>query len=491
MLNIGKDRECFFDDTLLDTERTTADFRVHEPVKRGVVMTHGEAWEGDGCDFYNFFFDDSYAGFDGSHPEGVYRMYYLGWQMPNGAPDALPFRGIRVCYAESPDGIRFVKPKLGLSEFDGSRENNILLGDEWHAKFDNFMVFRDDNPACPPDERYKAVAFYQDAAKTGWDKPRCLLSYLSPDGIHFRRGEVVTDKGRFDTLNVAFYDARAGKYRCYIRDLHEKENELPVRDIRTLESPDFVHWTDPVPLDFGDAEDLPLYTNNVSPYPRAPQILVGFPTRYVERSEWTGNYDELCGREKRLERMKGDKRYGLAVTDCVFMSSRDGVHFKRFDDALFRPGSENGRNWVYGDCYPARGFAVTRSDDEGDPDELSMYLDRNHFMNRPTELVRYTLRMDGFVSLHAGYAREETVVTKPFVYDGTALKINFSTSARGYMTFALRCGAESAESTETFGDALDRTVAFRNKDAVGALCGKEVVLEIRMRDADLYAIRFE
>ena len=46
-------------------------------------------------------------------------------------------------YAESRDGKTFVKPRLGLYEFCGSKDNNIV----WEApSLDNFHVFRDTNP---------------------------------------------------------------------------------------------------------------------------------------------------------------------------------------------------------------------------------------------------------------------------------------------------------------------------------------------------------
>ena len=114
----------------------------------------------------------------------------------------------------------------------------------------------------------------------------------------------------------------------------------------------------------------------------------------------------------------------------------------------------------------------------------------NHW-NGPTRLWRYTLRLDGFVSLHAG-ASEKTIVTKPFLYDGDALFINFSTSAWGSMYFTL-IGEDGTryESLETFGAAIDRRVHFENEDAVAALRSTPVTLEIRMRDADLYSLKFE
>ena len=109
----------------------------------------------------------------------------------------------------------------------------------------------------------------------------------------------------------------------------------------------------------------------------------------------------------------------------------------------------------------------------------------------PARLWRYSLRLDGFVSLHAG-AKEKTVVTKPFVYEGKELFINFSTSAWGGMQISLIAeDGRRFEGPEVFGDAIDRLVHFDNEEAVATLCGTPVTLEIRMRDSDLYSLKFE
>ena len=63
-----------------------------------------------------------------------------------------------LCYAESQDGIHWTKTNLGLCEWDGSRENNILLpNDDFEYVFsetDGPCVFIDPN-ARTPDEKYK------------------------------------------------------------------------------------------------------------------------------------------------------------------------------------------------------------------------------------------------------------------------------------------------------------------------------------------------
>ena len=65
-INIGGRREVFWDDYMVDTARTTAEFRLHKPVKKEMVMELNMPWEGDGCDYFNIMNDD-----------GLYRMLSL------------------------------------------------------------------------------------------------------------------------------------------------------------------------------------------------------------------------------------------------------------------------------------------------------------------------------------------------------------------------------------------------------------------------------
>jgi hypothetical protein len=147
-----------------------------------------------------------------------------------------------VAYAESHDGIHWVKPALGLCEYEGSRDNNILL-DHHTAQFDNFSVFKDPRPDCPADERYKGVG------SDGRDQ--YLWCFTSADGIHFRKAWRMTHHGAFDSLNIAFWDRHQGQYRCYLRDFHKVPGDdlnAGIRDIRWMTSADFKDWTIPVLL---------------------------------------------------------------------------------------------------------------------------------------------------------------------------------------------------------------------------------------------------
>ena len=106
-------------------------------------------------------------------------------------------------------------------------------------------------------------------------------------------------------------------------------------------------------------------------------------------------------------------------------------------------------------------------------------------------LTRYTLRRDGFACYLAKYKGAE-VVTKPFVFEGDELRLNFATSAKGYVYITIRDEetGRSATTCELFGDTDNRLVHFEDA-AVADFAGKPVTLSFRMRDAKLYAFEFK
>ncbi|MBQ8742050.1 MAG: hypothetical protein IJZ03_09105 [Clostridia bacterium] len=475
VLQLTGKREVFWDDYLLDTENTTATHVLHQPTEAGVAITHDLPWEGNATDYHCIV----------QEPDGLLRMYYLGWNLSfSGGVRSTP---INVCYAESRDGIVWEKPELDIATWDGQKTNIIIDGRTSDAVNDGFFVFRDENPNCPAEELYKGLVRRDKANGSGQE----LWCYTSADAIHFKKGWCMTDKGWFDSLNTVIWDAESETYICYIRDFHgDEDKEKATRDVRYMYSSDFRTWSDPVQLDFMGKEDYPLYTNCISQYQRASQIYVGFPTRYYDRGEWSRNYSRLCGAEARLKRYLLVKRYGTTITDCVFMFSRDGEKWTRYDEAFMRPGPEYSDNWIYGDCYPANGTLVETAGKHGTESEISLYSMIGVWSEKnPAQLMRYTIRKDGFVSLNAPYSGAK-ITTKQFVFGGEGISINFSTSARGYVRITLTAeDGTVVKSEEIFGDSCDRIVDFDKK--LSSLAGKKVVMEIEMRDADIYSVKFD
>jgi len=486
-------REVLWDDFL--TEECTAEKVMHSPWYKAPAITLDKPWEGDGCGYFNVIHDPV---------SSQYFMYYTALEMFKPDGKFTPTSDIHACVLTSDDGINWNRPEVGEVAFEGSKANNIIIGIEnitGLTGVDNFYVMLDTNPSPAIPQRFKAVMRFDYKGEDG-KKLKRLASLVSDDGIHFRLLSTVTDKGYFDTLNTVMWHEATGRYVCFIRSFHqkgtfkeyegkEKDGSLNafVRDIRVLYSKDFINWSDPQRLSFDSERDYPLYTNGASIYPYAPQMIIGFPTRYVEREEWNDSFEQLCGREKRLARMEYEKRFGLAITDCLFMCSRDGLSWHRIDEAFLRPGPEYPTNWVYGSCYPCIGMVETPSEIPGGDPLLNMFVYRNHWTGEPTVLERYALRKDGFVSLHAG-VEEKRLLTRPFIFSGSKMVLNFSTSAVGHVYVSLIAeDGTKARSCELFGDRTDRLVNFDK--SLEELEGKAVRMLIELSDADVYAFEFK
>lgn len=489
-INIGSRRELFVDDFLIEKLTGKAELRLHHPESREIALVHDAPWEGSGSGYHSVFQDGK-----------LYRMYYKAWHLdvqPTGRLETESHPRF-CCYAESDDGIHWRKPELGLHEFNGSKKNNIFLVPEkaGSAVSDpaHPAVFKDENPDAPADARYKAIIRSE--------KPRGLLAFKSPDGLRWTPmadGPVITE-GAFDSQNLAFWDSVRDEYRAYWRiftpGVVDGTTRKParIRAIRTATSKDFLHWGPHADLTYVDSPPEELYTNQIKPYHRAPHIFIGFPTRYLERG-WSDSMRALPELEHRELRAKAGLRYGTAITEGLLMASRDGVRFKRWNEAFLRPGIERPGTWNYGQQYIAWHVVETRSALDGAPNELSIYAGESYWTGNSSKLRRYTLRLDGFVSINAPMSGGE-LVTKPLTFKGTKLTLNFATSAAGDVRVEIQDAAGKPLPAFTlddcppiFGDAIDRTVTWKNGGDLSALAGKSVRLRFALKDVDLFAIQF-
>ena len=512
---IGTRRELFVDDILIDRIEGGAALRLNHPVPQEIVLNHDEPWEGSGCVYHSIFKDGD-----------RYRMYYAAGQLtvtPAGVNAGT--HGQFCCYAESDDGIHWRKPALGLHEFQGSKANNIVMVREQVGNAISEpgepAVFKDENPDTPADSRYKALL---PANRLPADHRRGLLAFKSPDGLHWSPMSdkpILTD-GAFDSQNLAFWDPTARQYRAYWRYFtkggHDNEkvwNPQGHRAIRTAVSKDFLNWTDQNDLRYVDSPSEQLYTNQVKPYHRAPHLLIGFPARYVERghrddpdhearesagpeqlARWSPSLRSLPEFENRQWRARASERYGRALTEGLLMASRDGVTFKRWNEAFLRPGIERQGTWNYGHQFIGWHPVETKGTQEDAPNELSLYAVESYWTDNSDLLRRYTLRLDGFVSVSAPMKGGE-LVTTPVIFTGKSLHLNFATSAAGSLRVELQDaqgrplpGFSLNDCEELFGDTLDRAVSWKSNRELSTFIGQPVRLRFALRDADLYSYQF-
>ena len=157
-------------------------------------------------------------------------------------------------------------------------------------------------------------------------------------------------------------------------------------------------------------------------------------------------------------------------------------------EAFIRPGRDR-LNWTQRSNMPAWGVVPTG------PDEISIYFSENY--DHPTgRMRRARLRTDGFVSVHADYRGGE-LVTRPLVFRGGALILNYATSAVGSVQVEIQDGDGRpvpghalADSAEIYGDEIEHAVAWKGGSDLARLSGRPVRLRFVMKDADLYSLRF-
>jgi len=455
VVNIGGRLEPLADRLLIDTLADT----VHAlcPVQTGETVLRFDApWEGRYCAYVTVF-----------QEENRYRMYYRGLPDPNkdGSDTEV------TCYAESLDGRYWSKPSLGIFEVCGTRENNVVLANRAPYSH-NFAPFRDIRPGVPPAERYKALAGTSEKG---------LTAFVSADGVHWDTlKESVITKGAFDSQNVAFWSELEQCYVCYFRTW--TENTFGgFRWISRTTSSDFLNWSDPVVMDKGSAPWEHLYTNQTQPYYRAPHLYISVAARFMPGRKVVP--DEVAAR------LGIQGSYGGDCSDNVLMTSRGGNQYDRtFLEGFIRPGL-GPENWTSRTNYPACGIVPTGKN------EMSLFVQRNY--GQPTaHLVRYPMRPDGFASVKATYAGGE-MRTKPLLFDGDTLQLNFATSAAGSVRVEVQDadgkpvdGFTADQCDELFGDFLDRPVHWKDGKSLAELAGKPIRLRFLMKDADLYAIHF-
>ncbi len=434
-VDIGSRLELFVDRYLIQ-ELNGVELKLHEPVRSPIRGQAPQGLNQPPASHYMTVIKD------GDLYRAYYRDYIVGYQGPQ-KPAGLKELTV---YAESRNGYEWTTPQLGLFEINGSRANNAILA---HTPpfTHNFAPFLDTNPAARKDQRFKALA---------GNKFSGLHAFVSADGLHWSQlqdGPVfqpVFELGGLDSHNSVFWSEVEQQYVCYFRiNLNHR------RAFHKTTSKDFVTWTPGVPCYANEtAEDL--YTSGAHPYFRAPHITIALPTRFMP------------GRG--------------SSTDIVFMAARDGGPFQRlFREAFIRAGLDPER-WGNRANYVALNLVPTG------PGEMSIY----HALSG----YRYVLRTDGFVSVHAGADAGE-LLTKPVLFSGKKLVVNFSTSAAGQ----IRIGIEEADGRsipgytltdcpEIVGDRIEHTVTWKQGADVSSLAGRPVRLRVSLQDADLYSLRF-
>jgi hypothetical protein len=282
---------------------------------------------------------------------GKFRMWYVAAgedRVEGKGPRSAPWRP---AYAESDDGVHWTKPNLGLVEYRGSTNNNLILTDPAPLGILNLKVLADPEEANP-ERRYKIsthVWFPKGKTRFG-----TLAPFTSADGLRWKMvtdarpvaAELVPD----DLLLPAIhFEPCGGLYKWeglfYASGQNAMNAPRPYhgRVARAYHSRDFVHWS---------------HTSAVH-FVRTPQHTLRGPGRSRE-GEQTHEGISVWNRRNVLLGVHGlwhgAREWKDVTIDLGFVVSNDGVHFREpAHEWTFLKRGDDGA-WDQGGLLQGQGF---------------------------------------------------------------------------------------------------------------------------------------
>lgn len=469
-------RHLFLDPATL-TELQGATLHVNSPHAREAILRPDKPWEKQVIGAFVTVREE----------DGLVRMWYC-------CRDA--DKRLFLAYAQSRDGLTWEKPALGVFDYHGSKDNNLLIEHFWEGT--PFV----DPKAAGPEEKYVYL---------GHAPEKGMYRFTSPDGLRWRQDAHRLLPFRVDTHDVVFWDEQIGKYALYLRGWHvpgawdERMRKVVRLTLDTLALPvdlprsgkgdnpkranDLPRIVDELPTvmttDGLDPKNSDVYNPAVQPYPVAPEWYLGFPSFFRRQNLVDG----------RLE--------------VQFVGSRDGIAWHRYDHAPYvapgLAGSDSSSRtylgvgmlvrgdelWQYGVSYWSPHGALEARQSEMEEERPVTGEQRSD-----GTIYRYTQRVDGFVSLDFDL-RGGRAVTVPVKVDGARLRLNVDTGALGDLRVALldQAGkplpgftAEECDLLET--NSIRALASWRGKSDLTALAGQEVRVQFTGTRAKLYSFYF-
>ncbi|MBR5520168.1 MAG: hypothetical protein IKU55_05575 [Clostridia bacterium] len=201
---------------------------------------------------------------------GLYRVWYEAFD--NSSTHDCE---CRLCYAESTDGEHWVKPNLGICEYNGNKDNNIVIDSNLTGGLGlhGHTIFID--PYAPEKARYRCMFYALIKQPCIGDRWLDVMSFAySPDGIHWTHGlpeqsrdymqYPVTSFGS-DTQCTVFWDPDYKKYVGYFRTWQNQN----ARSIGRSETAELKSWPTPRTIlapDRQDPNETDYYNNGATRY---------------------------------------------------------------------------------------------------------------------------------------------------------------------------------------------------------------------------------
>lgn len=460
---------------------------------------------------------------------------------------AAPHAPALVCLAESHDGISWVKPSLGLYNFSGSTDNNILIGAEGCSVFIDPV-----RPGVPAAEQWKMVCSNGEGARG--------QLWGSPDGVRWHPLPSKPLTFSDDTQPTAYWDAGLRKYVVYVRRNIGAHDAGHRRHLGRCITTNISDWqadstqqtcdgAGPEPCGcevvFGaDEHDPPMldvYTNAHLPYPSAesPAVHLFFPSMFSHFSgtdvhvgppDARSNDGLLDTRLLLAHDLRENLTYAADNTRAPFVSlgvnrcdgwtpGVMGGWCNPKDSSLSRTSVDTSSTWMAKGMIPSKDGDAIHLFHTGSPFTHAGVADPHHGWGNNSAIGILSLRRDGFVALEAPYdfVNPASFLTTPVVVpndcpsvpgnasSGARLLVNVVTSAAGYIAV----GIEPADSkppptagpfdlqhsNRIKGNAIAAIASWAWVPTKGRMAsleawqGRSVRLRVEMADAQLFSLR--
>lgn len=406
------------------------------------------------------------------HDEGKLRMWYHFIK-----------DGYRNAYAESKEGIHWIKPDLGIIEYEGSRSNNLFLTvtqdpaeepvEKWRGQCHNPSVIRIPDP-IDPQRRYALFTYGAD-----WGTVRAAFS---PDGVRWTFVPETARKTLFESSDVVnfFFDLYNNRFAATW-----KGGTRRGRSVGIAFSQDGLQWQKPsetaiFTADDNDPPQTQIYGMPVFPY---QGLYIGLPWIYHALPHYIP--------EMHLSREEAEDQ-STCTGDVQLAWSWDLINWTRPPERqpfvpLGEPGAFDSQM-----IYTARAPVVVNG-------MLCFYyggFDVPH--NAPTfnthaAIGLATLRLDGFCSMRAG-EQEGWLITRREALKTPALWINARIEVEGYLRAEILDSdgqvipGFSAEECETFqGDSTRHLLRWQSKEFPELLRDQNKKIRFFLKKGDLYS----
>lgn len=408
-----------------------------------------------------------------------------------------------IFYAQSRDARTWIKPKLGLLDFNGSRENNHVM-----TRMSLPNVLLDPNEKDPA-ARFKLFAwdhsYYDREPKE--ERADGHKLFRSHDGIHWEPvgpgvpGSLLAESDRCTNFicpdtNQVISDSPAGRYLASFRTYPKRWTDGgleagrrrsvgistaaqitgPWQPIVTSLVPD-EHDDKAVALAFGDkwpgAKWAELYVMPLFPYGKH---YIGLLSLLHVVCDGAGKCVDNA----------------IGAGDLQFAFSHDGVSWCRPAERrplIARSGATD-LHPVYAACSPPLEMG----------NEIWVFYAEANSSHPATEDPRSQIRAaawrrDGFVSLDAA-EKPGSLTTCPLKLAGSRLVVNAQTAAGGVFRVALLDetgqaipGFGLADCDDLLGDHIAREVSWRQQSDISALIARPLRLKVELAQGSFYSFR--